>query len=256
VTATAAAVEIKAPREIETMREAGAIVAEVLRILSDAAKPGVSTAELDRIAETEIRRRKAKPAFLNYRGFPATLCASINDEVVHGIPRPDRVLAEGDLASLDLGCVLKSYYADAAVTVPVGKASPEALALIRTTRECLERAIAVMHPGRRIGDISAAVQEHAEAKGYGVVREFVGHGIGRALHEAPSVPNFGRAGTGMRLVEGMVLAVEPMVNLGGAGVRVLADHWTAVTLDGALSAHFEHSIAITSEGPRVLTATA
>lgn len=249
----AQAVELKSPVEIATIREAGAIVADTLRILSKAAVPGVSTAELDRIAAAEIRRRKAAPAFLNYRGFPATLCVSVNSEVVHGIPSPARVLREGDIVSLDLGAIVRGWYADAAVTVPVGAVSPEARALLSATEESLGKAIEQMRPGRRIGDISNAVQRHVEDRGYSVVRVFVGHGVGRALHEAPQIPNYGRAGAGMRLAAGMVLAVEPMVNLGGSEVRVLEDGWTAVTTDGALSAHFEHTVAVTEEGPRILT---
>lgn len=249
----AEAVELKSRDEIAVMREAGSILAEVLRAVSEAAAPGVSTAELDALAQSEILKRRAKPAFLGYRGFPATLCASINEEVVHGIPDPDRLLREGDIASLDLGCVLRGYYADAAVTVPVGRASSQARALMDATRASLLRGIEQMWPGKRLGDIGHAVQSAVEPLGYSVVRSFVGHGIGRALHEAPAVPNYGRAGTGMRLASGMVLAVEPMVNLGGADVRILEDGWTAVTCDGRWSAHFEHTIAVTEDGPVILT---
>jgi len=250
------AVEIKTPREIAVMRRAGVILCGVLDTLVEAVKPGISTADLDKIAEAEIRKRGAKPAFLNYRGFPATLCASVNSEVVHGIPRRDRVLKEGDIISLDLGCVVDGYYSDSAVTVGVGRIAPRAAGLLETARESLREGIAQMRPGKRIGDISHAVQSAVEAKGFSVVRDLVGHGIGRALHEAPAVPNYGRAGTGMRLVPGMVLAVEPMVNMGGSEVKVLEDNWTVATLDGSLSAHFEHTIAVTEEGPRVLTAPA
>lgn len=247
------AVEIKSPNEISIMREAGAIVAHVLAILGDAAAPGVSTGHLDEIAASEIRKRKGTPAFLGYRGYPATLCASVNEEVVHGIPNVKRKLKSGDLIGLDLGCIVDGYYADAAVTVPVGKVSAEVADLIETTRISLYKGIEQMRPGMRIGDISHAVQSAAEAKGYSVVRAFVGHGIGRALHESPPVPNYGRAGTGLRLAAGMVLAVEPMINQGGHDVQLLNDGWTAVTKDGKLSAHFEHTIAITEEGPEILT---
>ena len=248
-----ATVEIKSPTEIGMMRESGAIVAAALRVVSEAVVPGVSTAELDRIAEAEILRRKAKPAFLNYRGYPATLCVSLNDEVVHGIPRRDRIVAAGDIVSLDLGCVLRGYFADAAVTVPAGKTSREALELIAATRQALAAAVEQMRPERRLGDIGHAIQEAVEPKGFSVVRAFVGHGIGRALHEDPPVPNVGRAGTGLRLVPGMVLALEPMINQGVPEIRVLGDGWTAVTADGKLSAHFEHSVTVTSDGPEILT---
>ena len=247
------AVEIKSPAEIGWMREAGAVVGATLGILSDAARAGVSTAELDRIAASELAKRKAKPAFLGYRGFPASLCCSINEEVVHGIPKSNRKLAEGDIIGLDFGCVVKGFYADAAVTVSVGKASPEARTLMQVAKEALYKGIDQARPGGRIGDISRAVQEHVEARGLSVVRAFVGHGIGRALHEPPAVPNFGRAGTGPRLAAGMVVAIEPMVNAGKPDVRVLADGWTAVTADGSLSAHFEHTVAITENGPEILT---
>lgn len=248
-----ALVELKGPAELGWMREAGRATAQTLAVLAQACQAGVSTAELDRIAAEELRRRKARPAFLNYRGFPATLCVSINAEVVHGIPRPGRRLSEGDIVGLDFGAVVRGYYADAAVTVGVGKVAEPALRLIETTREALERGLAAVAPGARIGDISSAVQRHAEAAGYSVVRTFVGHGIGRSLHEDPAVPNYGRAGTGLRLAPGMALAIEPMVNAGGPGVRVLEDGWTAVTEDGGLSAHFEHTVAVTAEGHEVLT---
>jgi methionyl aminopeptidase len=213
----------------------------------------VTTAELDRIAASETKARGARPAFLGYRGYPATLCVSVNEEVVHGIPSPRKALKPGDLVSLDFGVVLSGFFADAAVTVGVGKVSPQAQALLDATREALAKGIDQMQPDRRIGDISAAVQQHAESKGFSVVRSFVGHGIGRALHEDPPVPNFGKAGTGLRLAPGMVLAVEPMVNAGGYDVRVLEDGWTAVTRDGKWSAHFEHTIAVTADGPEILT---
>lgn len=235
------------------MRDAGAIVGATLRVLSQAVAPGMTTAELDRIAASETAKRGAKPAFLHYRGYPATLCVSVNEEVVHGIPRATKVLKAGDIVSLDFGVILRGFFADAAVTVPVGRVAPGVASLVEATRESLHKGIEQMQPDKRIGDISAAVQQHIEAKGYSVVRSFVGHGIGRALHEDPPVPNFGRAGTGLRLAAGMVLAVEPMVNLGGHDVRVLDDGWTAVTRDGKWSAHFEHTIAVTADGPEILT---
>ena len=250
---TANTVELKSAKEIAIMRDAGVIVGEVLQLLRQAVVPGVSTGELDKIAESEIRKRKATPAFLGYRGYSATLCASINDEVVHGIPSPKRKLKSGDIIGLDLGCILGGFYADAAVTVPVGKVPKEIHELIDTTRDSLYKGIEQMKPGNRVGDISHAVQQTVEAKGFSVVRSFVGHGVGRALHESPAVPNFGKPGTGPRLVEGMVLAIEPMVNRGGPDVKILDDGWTAVTCDGSWSAHFEHSVAVTEKGPQILT---
>lgn len=247
-------IELKSPKEIAVMREAGRVVAQILAVLSRQAKPGATTLELDKIAREELSSRKAKPAFLDYHGFPASLCVSVNSEVVHGIPSARRVLREGDIVSLDFGCVLKGFYADAAVTVALGKASQEALRLIEVTREALEKGIQAMGPSARLGDVSSAVQRHVEAHGYSVVRDFVGHGIGRALHEDPAVPNYGLAGTGQRLSPGMVLAIEPMVNAGGPEVETLADGWTAVTKDGSLSAHFEHTVALTENGPEILTA--
>lgn len=235
------------------MREGGRIVASILNILSQAARSGVSTLELDKIARDQLVKNGAKPAFLGYHGFPAALCVSINSEVVHGIPSAKRLLKEGDLCSLDFGCVVRGYYADAAVTVGVGKVSQKAQRLMDVTRQSLEIGISAIRPDARLGDVSSAVQEHVEAAGFSVVRDFVGHGIGRALHEDPPVPNYGKAGTGMRLSPGLVLAVEPMVNAGGHQVKTLEDGWTAVTQDGSLSAHFEHSIAVTEDGREVLT---
>lgn len=235
------------------MREGGAIVAAVLAKVSEAAQPGVSTLELDKIARAHLSQKGVKSAFLGYHGFPATLCVSINSEVVHGIPSAKRILKEGDLCSLDFGCIVRGYYADAAVTVGVGKVTAQAQRLMDVTRQSLDKAIAAMAPGARLGDVSSSVQKHVEKEGFSVVRDFVGHGIGRALHEDPPVPNFGKAGTGMRLNPGLVLAVEPMVNVGGPEVKTLEDGWTAVTQDGSLSAHFEHSIAVTQEGREVLT---
>ena len=244
---------LKSPTQIGYMREAGRILADAFRVCRDLVKPGVSTLEIDREVESLIRDRKAKPAFKGYRGFPATICASINEEVVHGIPAARRRLREGDIIGLDLGAIVEDYYADAAVTMPVGEVTDEARRLLDVTRESLDLGIAQCWPGRRLGDVSAAIQQHVEAAGFGVVRAFVGHGIGRALHEDPQVPNFGEAGRGPLLRVGMVLALEPMVTMGHWEVRVLADRWTAVTADGSLAAHFEHTVAVTEHGPEVLT---
>ena len=244
---------LKSAREIGLMREAGQILVAAMRMCRDLVKPGVSTLEIDREVETLIRTRKAKPAFKGYRGFPATICASINEEVVHGIPAAHRRLAEGDIIGLDFGAIVDGYYADAAVTLPVGEVSDAARRLVDVTRESLDQAIQAARPGRRLGDISAVVQRHVEGAGYGVVRSFVGHGIGRALHEDPQIPNFGEPGQGPVLRPGMVLAIEPMVNSGKPGTRVLEDKWTAVTADGSASAHFEHCVAVTKDGPMILT---
>jgi methionyl aminopeptidase len=246
-------IELKSPTQIGHMREAGRILADAFRVCRDLVKPGVSTLEIDREVESLIRDRKAKPAFKGYRGFPATICASINEEVVHGIPAARRRLREGDIIGLDLGAIVEGYYADAAVTMPVGEVTDEARRLLDVTRESLDLGIAQCWPGRRLGDVSAAIQGHVEAAGFGVVRAFVGHGIGRALHEDPQVPNFGEAGRGPLLRVGMVLALEPMVTMGHWEVRVLEDRWTAVTADGSLAAHFEHTVAVTEHGPEVLT---
>ena len=244
---------LKSAREIGLMREAGQILVAAMRMCRDLVKPGVSTLEIDREVETLIRTRKAKPAFKGYRGFPATICASINEEVVHGIPAAHRRLAEGDIIGLDFGAIVDGYYADAAVTLPVGEVSDAARRLVDVTRESLDQAIQAARPGRRLGDISAVVQRHVEGAGYGVVRSFVGHGIGRALHEDPQIPNFGEPGQGPVLRPGRVLAIEPMVTLGHWEVRVLKDRWTAVTEDGSLAAHFEHTVAVTDGDPDVLT---
>ena len=246
-------IETKGERELALMREACAVVVDTLKTLAQAAVPGVRTSELDKIAAAEIRKRGAKPAFLGYRGYPATLCVSINSEVVHGIPSESRALREGDIVSFDLGAVVGGYYGDAALTAAVGTVSPEARGLMQATREALEKGIACARAGKRVGDIGAAIARHAEEAGYSVVREFVGHGIGRALHEDPAVPNFGQAGTGARLQPGMTLAIEPMVNAGAPGVRVLEDGWTAVTADGSLSAHYEHTVAVTEGAAQILT---
>lgn len=247
------AVEVKSAAELATMRQAGAVVADILVVLQGLVKPGLTTGEIDSVAREELKKRGAKPAFLNYHGFPGVICVSINHEVVHGIPSPKRALKDGDIVGLDFGAVIDRFYGDSAVTVGVGSISAEAAKLIRVTRESLDAGIAAVKAGARIGDIGAAVQKRAEAEGYGVVREFVGHGIGRALHEEPPVPNYGKAGTGPRLKAGMTLAIEPMVNLGGPEVMTLEDGWTAVTKDRKLSAHFEHTVAVTENGYEILT---
>jgi methionyl aminopeptidase len=234
------------------MARACRIVVETLDVLEQAAVPGVTTKEMDRIARECIEKAGARPAFLGYRGYPATLCISVNEEVVHGIPGARR-LKEGDIVGLDLGCIVDGFFGDAARTVAVGQPSEEAGRLMRTTREALFAGIDQCRPGRRVGDIGHAVQSHAEARGYSVVREFVGHGIGTSLHEEPQVPNYGPPGRRERLVPGMCLAIEPMVNVGRAEVEVLADGWTAVTRDRSLSAHFELSIAVTPQGPWILS---
>ena len=243
----------KSPAELERMKAANQVVAEVLAALREAVVPGVTTGELDAIAESRIRAAGAEPAFKGYHGFPASLCASVNEEVIHGIPS-QRELVEGDIISLDIGAVLDGFYGDSAITVPVGRVSEPAAKLLEVTEESLHRAIAQVKIGARISDLGHAVQTHVEAHGFSVVREFVGHGIGSRLHEEPQIPNYGPAGRGPRLAEGMVLAIEPMVNLGKPAVRVLSDGWTAVTKDGQLSAHFEHTVAVTAAGPLVLTA--
>jgi methionyl aminopeptidase len=242
---------LKTPDEIAVMAKASRVVAEALAVLKDAVKPGVTTDELDRLAESEIRARGAMPAFKGYRNYPKTLCASVNEQVVHGIPSK-RVLKEGDIVGLDLGAIVGGFYGDSAVTVGVGRIDEKTAALVRVTEESLSLAIEQAQVGNRLSDISHAVQRHVETAGYSVVTEFVGHGIGRQLHEEPQVPNYGKPGQGPRLQAGMVLAIEPMVNMGGSAVRVLDDRWTAVTVDGSLSAHFEHTIAIQSSGPAIV----
>jgi methionyl aminopeptidase len=244
----------KSPAEIERMRAANELVAAVLTELHDAIGPGVSTGELDAMAEARIVAAGATPAFKGYHGYPATLCVSVNDEVIHGIPSPHRKLAEGDIVSVDVGAVLDGFVGDSAVTFPVGRIADRAALLLKVTQEALYRAILAVKPGGRVSDIGHAVQRHVEAHGCSVVREFVGHGIGTAMHEEPQVPNYGPPGRGPRLAEGMVLAIEPMVNLGRPAVRVLEDGWTAVTRDRSLSAHFEHTVAVAEGGPFVLTA--
>jgi methionyl aminopeptidase len=236
------------------MREAGRLVGEVLTELAAHVAPGVTTADLDELAERRILRAGATPAFKGYHGYPATICASVNEEVIHGIPSGRRVLNEGDVISIDVGASLDGYFGDSAITLAVGKVSEEAATLLRVTDESLYKAIEAVKPGGRISDIGHAVQKHVEAYGFSVVREFVGHGIGQKMHEEPQVPNYGEPGRGPRLTEGMVLAIEPMVNAGKPAVKVLADGWTAVTRDGSLSAHFEHTVAVTADGPWILTA--
>ena len=240
--------------ELEKMRAAGKLVGQVLTAMAAQVKPGITTGDLDAIAEGLIMDAGAIPAFKGYHGYPATICASVNDEVIHGIPSGKRVLKAGDVISIDVGASLAGYYGDSAVTLPVGPVSEEAAALLRVTEESLYRAIETVKPGGRVSDIGHAVQKHVESHGFSVVREFVGHGIGQQMHEEPQVPNYGEPGRGPRLAEGMVLAIEPMVTAGRAGVRVLADGWTAVTVDGLLSAHFEHTVAVTADGPWILTA--
>jgi methionyl aminopeptidase len=240
--------------ELAKMREAGRLVGEVLTLLSSAVAPGVTTADLDALAEKTIRAAGAQPAFKGYHGYPATICASVNDEVIHGIPSGRRVLDEGDVVSIDVGAVLNGYFGDSAVTLPVGHISEEAATLLRVTEEALYKAIEQARPGNRVSDLGHAVQRHVEAYGFSVVKEFVGHGIGQQMHEEPQVPNYGEPGRGPRLAEGMVLAIEPMVNAGRAAVKVLGDGWTAVTRDHSLSAHFEHTVAVTGGDPWVLTA--
>jgi methionyl aminopeptidase len=243
----------KSAAELEKMHRAGLIVWDALERMRVMVHPGLSTKELDEFAESHTVEHGARPAFKGYRGYPGSVCTSINQEIVHGIPSAHRRVREGDILSLDFGVELDGYFADAALTVPVGKISPEREKLLRVTRESLERAIDKVRPGNRLGDVSAAVQQWVEQNGYSVVREFVGHGIGTKMHEDPQLPNYGMAGHGARLQEGMVLAIEPMVNRGGPAVRMLADEWTAVTADGSDSAHFEHSVAVTSNGPWILT---
>ena len=243
----------KSTAELEKMHRAGLLVWEVLEKMRAMVHPGVSTKELDEFAEKYVTEHDAKPAFKGYRGYPGSVCTSINEEVVHGIPSASRKVREGDILSMDFGVVMDGYYGDAALTVPVGKIAPEREKLLRVTRESLERAIEKVRAGNRLGDISSAVQQWVEKNGFSVVREFVGHGIGTKMHEDPQLPNYGSPGQGQRLQEGMVLAIEPMVNSGSPAVKVLDDDWTAVTADGSDSAHFEHTVAVTANGPWILT---
>lgn len=244
---------LKTNRELALMREACRISAGALRVAGEAVQPGVTTEEIDRIAYEYIIKQGAKPNFLNYNGFPATACISINDEVIHGIPSKKRVIREGDIVSIDLGATINGYHGDNAATFAAGKISPEAERLINTTRESLYEGIKAAVAGGRIGDISATVQRYCEERGFSVVRDFVGHGIGTKLHEDPAVPNYGTPGRGVRLLPGMTLAIEPMINAGGYEVRQLSDGWTIKTKDAGLSAHFEHTVAITNDGPKILT---
>lgn len=246
-------VALRSAAEIQRIRDASKIVAEVLEVLKAAVNPGVTTADLDALAEKTTLRLGARPAFKGYLGFPASLCTSVNDRVVHGIPRRDEVLQPGDIIGLDFGVEKDGYYGDSAVTVAVGEASAAARRLMQVTEESLYLGIEQARPGNRISDIGHAVQRHVEAAGYSVVREFVGHGIGTRPHEEPQVPNYGPPGRGLRIKPGMVLALEPMVNEGGHAVEILRDGWTVVTKDRRLSAHFEHTIAVTPEGPEILT---
>ena len=243
---------LKSPQEIERMRSSNRIVAEILQKVAAAVRPGVKTRDLNALAEDLLRKYKARSAFKGYNGYPAVLCTLVNEEVVHGIPS-ERVLQEGDILSLDFGAVWDDYYGDAAVTVPVGTISEEARRLLRVTEEALGKAIEQTRPGNHVGDISAAIQGHVESRGFSAVRDFVGHGIGKFMHERPQIPNFGLPGRGVRLKPGMILAIEPMINAGGYAVEVLEDGWTAVTRDRSLSAHFEHSVAVTEDGPYILS---
>jgi methionyl aminopeptidase len=248
------AVEIKTPQQIELMREAGLVVGETLSLLSAAVQPGVTTGQLDSLAENHIRSRGATPNFLGYHGFPATICTSVNDEVVHGIPG-DRVLQEGDLVSLDCGAIVQGWHGDAAITVAVGNVGPELVELMRVCEESMWRGFAAARLGGRVTDISYAIESYVRSQGdYGVVEDYVGHGIGSAMHMPPSVPNYGRPGKGAKLVRGMALAVEPMITMGSIDTRTLRDEWTVVTTDGSWSAHFEHSFTLTPDGALILTA--
>ena len=244
---------LKTNRELPLMKEACEISAEALNRAGEAVKPGVSTWEIDKLAHDFIIRCGAKPNFLHYGGFPATACISINDEVIHGIPNKHRIIQDGDIVSIDLGAAIHGYNGDNAATFVAGHCSPEAKRLIDVTRESLYQGIAQAVPGNRIGDIAHAVQAYAEERGFSVVRDFVGHGVGTKLHEEPSVPNFGHAGRGIRLLPGMTLAIEPMINLGTYKVKQLSDGWTVKTADGKLAAHFEHTVAVTPNGPVILT---
>ena len=247
-------ITIKSARELDTMARAGRVVAGTLALVRARGVPGISTWELDRLAEEFIRSHSgATPSFKGLYGFPATLCTSINEEVVHGIPSKQRVLRSGDIVSVDVGVCIGGLHADSAVTVPVGEVAPEVKALLETTQKALAAGIGAARAGNQVGDIGHAVQDVAEAAGYSVVRELVGHGIGTQFHEEPQIPNFGRPKTGARLMPGMTIAIEPMVNVGRPEVRTLADRWTVVTVDGSQSAHFEHTVAITQDGARILT---
>ncbi|BEP30105.1 type I methionyl aminopeptidase [Helicovermis profundi] len=244
---------LKSENEIKLLREAGKIVAYTHEVVRDKVKPGISTFELDSIAEATIRKYNALPAFKGYGGFPGTICASINDEVVHGIPSKSRILKDGDIISVDIGSLINGYYGDSAKTFPVGNVSNEALALIEATKQSFYEGLKLCTVGNRLSDVSHRIQQYVESKGYSVVRDFVGHGVGTGLHEDPQIPNFGRPGRGPRLAKGMVLAIEPMVNIGTYSVEILDNDWTVVTADGSLSAHYEHTLAITDDEPVLLT---
>ncbi|PYP83169.1 MAG: type I methionyl aminopeptidase [Candidatus Angelobacter sp. Gp1-AA117] len=247
-------INCKSQTELEKMRRSGRIVGQVLETVKALVAPGVSTMDLERVAEEKIHELGAKPAFKGYYDYPCVLCTSVNNEIIHGIPSEKRVLKEGDIVSIDCGVVLDGYYGDSAITVPVGNTiAPELKKLLEVTETSLKKAIQEVRLGKTVGDVGAAVQEYVESNGFSVVREFVGHGIGTRLHEEPQVPNYGVRGHGTRLREGMVLAIEPMVNIGKPEARVLGDKWTAVTVDGSYSAHFEHCVAVTRNGPLVLT---
>ena len=245
-------VTIKSPQELDSMRRAGGIVGNVLDLLMAAVEPGITTLDLDKIANKERFRQGATPAFKGYQGFPASICASVNEEIVHGIPSK-RVLLEGDIVKVDVGATIEGFIGDAAVSIAGGDVEPETIELMNHTRTSLEEGIKAAQPGARVGDIGAAVQDYGESRGYGVVREFVGHGIGRFLHEDPQVPNYGKAGMGTLLRVGMCIAIEPMFNMGDWHTKILDDEWTVITADGKLSSHFEHTIAITEDGPEILT---
>jgi methionyl aminopeptidase len=247
------AVVLKSSKEIEKMRRAGQVVREVLELVRSRVRPGATTLDLENAAQARLDELGVKAAFKGYHGFPCVLCTSVNSEVVHGIPSPKRVLKEGDIVSVDFGVVVDGYYGDAAITVPVGAIDPDAARLLAVTEASLLAGIAAVKPGATLGDVGAAVQGVVEAEGFSVVRDFVGHGIGVHMHEDPQVPNFGERGRGMKLRTGMVIAIEPMVNAGRADVKVLGDGWTAVAADGSMSAHFEHTVAVTATGARILT---
>jgi methionyl aminopeptidase len=247
------AVVLKSSQEIEKMRRAGRVVSEVLDLVRSQVKPGATTLDLEKAAAARVDELGVKAAFKGYHGFPCVLCTSVNSEVVHGIPSQKRVLNEGDIVSVDFGVVVDGYYGDAAITIPVGAIDPDAARLLAVTEASLHAGIAAVRPGATLGDVGAAVQGVVEAEGFSVVRDFVGHGIGINMHEDPQVPNFGERGRGMKLRTGMVIAIEPMVNAGRADVKVLGDGWTAVAADGSNSAHFEHTVAVTATGARVLT---
>ena len=248
-------IQLKSQREIEIMARGGRILADTVKLMEQSVKPGMSTADLDKLAEEFIRSHEgAKPSFKGLYNFPASICSSINNEIVHGIPSRKRVLSEGDVVSIDVGVQYEGYHTDSATTVPVGEISSESHRLLSVTREALDAGVQAARPGNHLGDIGAAVQQVVEAAGFSVVRDLVGHGIGTGFHEEPQVPNYGKPKRGIRLVPGLTIAIEPMVNIGKAGIRTMPDKWTIVTVDGTRSAHFEHTVAITEEGPRVLTA--